>query len=107
MVLKATVQKNSPEQFKRASTQVFSCKYWEIFTNYFFYSTQFDEVTIMSICRSSLLNQKHNVGWFLLTKFEDLTKACYLHIVLRGRRRGRTQAIAKRYAFHANAITSK
>ena len=47
---------------------------------------QLDKVTncsVMSICRSSLLNQKHNVGWFPLKKFVDLFRVCCLHIISR------------------------
>ena len=35
----------------------------------------------MNICRSSLFNQKHKVGWFLLRGFADLVRVCSLHII--------------------------
>ena len=41
---------------------------------------QFDEVTVQywaSICQP-LLNQKHNVGWFLIKRFVDLFRVCYV-----------------------------
>ena len=37
----------------------------------------------MGICQSSLLNQTYYVGWFLLKKFVDLVRVCYLHIISR------------------------
>ena len=37
----------------------------------------------MDICRPSLVNQKHNVGWFLLKWFVDLFRVCYLHTISR------------------------
>ena len=37
----------------------------------------------MDICRPSLVNQKHNVGWFLLKRFVDLFRVCYLHTISR------------------------
>ena len=38
----------------------------------------------LSLClRPSLLNQKHNVGWFLLRKFVDLLRVSSLHIINR------------------------
>ena len=36
----------------------------------------------MSIYQSSVLNQKH-VEWFLLKKFEDLVRLCYVYIINR------------------------
>ena len=67
---------------KETSTQMFSCEYCEIFTSRFFFRTQFGG-TVMGICRSSLLNQKHNAGRFLLRRFVDLVRVCYLHIISR------------------------
>ena len=32
----------------------------------------------MGICQPSPLNQKHNVGWFLLERFVDLFRVCYV-----------------------------
>ena len=32
----------------------------------------------LDICRSSLLNQRHNLGWFLLKRFLDLFKVHYI-----------------------------
>ena len=64
---------------KETSTQVFFCEYCGIFTNSTFYRTPpvaaFVSVISCSVkgtCRSSLLNQEHNVGWFLLKRFKDL-----------------------------------
>ena len=34
----------------------------------------------LDICRPILLNQKHNVGWFLLQRFTDLVRASFSHI---------------------------
>ena len=34
-------------------------------------------------CRSFLLSQKHNIGWFLLKRFVDLIIVCYLHMISR------------------------
>ena len=39
--------------------------------------------SMMDICRFSLLNQKQYVGWFLLKKFVDLVRVCYVHIISR------------------------
>ena len=36
--------------------------------------------TVLGICRPSLINQKHNVGWFLLKKFIDVGRVFSLHI---------------------------
>ena len=33
------------------------------------------------MCRPSPLNQKHNVVWFLLSRFVDLLRICCLHII--------------------------
>ena len=49
--------------------------------------------SVMGICRSSLLNQKHYAGWFLLKRFVDLVRICYLHII--GRNHQKTKACAK------------
>ena len=35
------------------------------------------------ICRPSLINQKHNLGWFLLRRFVDLSRVCSLHTISR------------------------
>ena len=37
----------------------------------------------MGICRSSLLNQKHDMGWFLLQRSVDVVRLCCLHIISR------------------------
>ena len=37
----------------------------------------------MGICRPSLINQKHNMGWFLLDRFVDLCRSSSLHIISR------------------------
>ena len=39
--------------------------------------------SVTSIYRSSLLHQKHDVGWFLLKRFVDLLRVCYLLIISR------------------------
>ena len=73
---------------KETSTQVFSCEYYVIFMNSFFYRTppvaafvSLINCSVMSICRSFILNQKDNVEWFLLKKFADLARVCRLHII--------------------------
>ena len=43
---------------------------WRTYANYCFWA----------ICRP-LLNQKHNVGWFLLRKFVYLARVYFLHII--------------------------
>ena len=75
-------------------TQVFSSEHYEIFKNSFLYRattssgcfSQFDKVTnylVLGICWPSLVNQKYNVGWFLLKRFVHLHRACSLHIISR------------------------
>ena len=49
---------------------------------------EFDEVnfhkcSVLGICRHSLLEQKHNVGWVLLRSVVDLAKVCSLNIISR------------------------
>ena len=39
--------------------------------------------TALGICRSFLINQKHNLGWFLLRRFVDLSRVCSLHVIIR------------------------
>ena len=39
--------------------------------------------SMMDICRPSLLDQTKNKGWFLLKRFVDLVRVCYLHIISR------------------------
>ena len=79
---------------EEAPRQVFSCEYCEIFKNSFLYRTttsggclcQFDKrayCLVLGICRSSFINQKYNVGWFLLKRFVRLCRACSLHIINR------------------------
>ena len=79
---------------EEAPTQVFSYEYSEIFQNGFLYRTttsggcfcQLDKVancSVLGICRPSLINQKHNIGWFLLKKIVHLCKAFSLHIISR------------------------
>ena len=76
---------------EEALTQVFSYKHCEIFKNRFLYGTttsgdcfcQFDKVancSVLSICRPSVINQKHNMGWLLLKRFVHLCRAFSLHI---------------------------
>ena len=36
-----------------------------------------------NVCRHSLFNQKHNLGWFLLKSVVDLVGVCSLHITCR------------------------
>ena len=36
-------------------------------------------LSVLGIFRPSLLNQKHNVGWFLLKMFVDIPRVCSLH----------------------------
>ena len=67
------------------------CENCEIFMNTFFYGTCLVAVfvslikncSMMDICRFSLLNQKQYVGWFLLKKFVDLVRVCYVHVISR------------------------
>ena len=60
---------------KKRLEQVFSCEYCEMFETRFFCRTPpvaaFVSLiryncSVLGICRPSPLNQKHNVGWFLL-----------------------------------------
>ena len=46
---------------------------------------EFDKVTcsVLGICRVSVINQKHIVGWFLLKRFVDLGRVYSLHIISR------------------------
>ena len=79
---------------EEATTQAFSCEHCEVFKNSFLYRTitsrgcfcQFDKVancSVLGICRPSLINQKYNVGWFLLKRSVHLCSACSLHIISR------------------------
>ena len=58
-------------------TQVFSCEYFEIFMNNFFYRTP----PVASVDLLHLI--KNNVGWFLLKRFIDLLRVPSLHIISR------------------------
>ena len=68
--------------------EVFSCEHCEIFKTSFFYRTPprallsvwWSNCLVLDICRPTLLNQKHNVGWFLLQRFIDLVRASSSHI---------------------------
>ena len=80
---KALSGKKDLNDLKETLKQVLSCEYCEIFTNNLFYWTQFGKVTMMGIGRSSLLNQKYNVGWFLLKRFVHLFRVSYFHIISR------------------------
>ena len=75
---------------KETPRQVFSSEYHEISRNSFFLQNtsggcfyQLDKVTcsVLGICRTFLLNHKHNAGWFLLKRFLDLVRVCSLHII--------------------------
>ena len=47
---------------------------------------QFDKVancSVSGICQATLINQKLNMGWFLLKRFVDLCRGCSSHIVSR------------------------
>ena len=79
---------------EEAPTQVFSSGHCKVFKNSFLYKattsgdcfSQFDKVancSVLAICRTSLINQKHHVGWFLLKIFGHLRKAYSLHIISR------------------------
>ena len=46
-------------------------------------SVWWSNCSVLGICRPSLSNQKHNVGWFLLKRFVDLGRLCSLHIISR------------------------
>ena len=79
---------------KETPTQVFSCEYCKIFPNSFLYTKppggcfcQFDKsnYSVLGISRPSLINQKYNLGWFLLKRFEDLSRVCSLHTISRNR----------------------
>ena len=39
--------------------------------------------SVLGICRASLINQKHNVGWVLLKVLVDLCRECSLRIINR------------------------
>ena len=101
MVLKATLQKQSPKQslpkvtseaavcrclslhpatlFKRYFNTGFFCEYCKIFTKSFFYRTP--PVAYVDL----LFLIKNIVGWFLLRRFVDLVIVWYLHIISRNR----------------------
>ena len=79
---------------EEAPTQVFSYEHCKIFKNSFLYRRttfsdrfcQFDEVatcSILGICLSSVINQKHNMEWFLLKRFVHLCRAFSLHVISR------------------------
>ena len=79
---------------EEAPTQVFSYEHCEIFKNSFLYRTttssgcfcQFDKganCSVLGNCRPPLINQKHNMGWFLLKRFVRLCRAFSLHITSR------------------------
>ena len=80
---KALSRKKDLNNSKETLKQMLSCEYCEIFTNNLFHWTQSDKVTIMDIGRSSFLNQKHYVGWFLLKRFVHLFRVSYFHIISR------------------------
>ena len=100
MVLKATLQKESPKQslpkvtseatvhrcssslwpatlFNRDFNAGIFCECCKIFTKSFFYRTP----PVASVDLFFLI--KNNVGWFLLSKFVDLVIVRYLHIITR------------------------
>ena len=61
------------------------------------------QMFIISNCRSSLLNQKHNMEWFLLLRFVDVFRVCYLHIIARNHS-CRKQKLVQSKALQAKAI---
>ena len=74
---------------KETPTQVLSCEYCKIFKK-----TYFEEhlrtaasalliINLVIIIGSSLVNQKHNLGWFLLRRFVDLVRIYSLLIISR------------------------
>ena len=73
---------------KETSTQVFSCEYCKIFTNSFI-DRALPVAAFVSFIKFSghlpisLLNQKHNLGWFLPKRFVDLVRVSYLHSISR------------------------
>ena len=67
-------------------TQVFSREYCKHFKNsvfienlrWLFFSVWLSNCAALGICRSSRLNQKRNVGWFLLKRFVNLFRVRYI-----------------------------
>ena len=73
---------------KETSTQVFSCEYCKIFTNSFIdralpVAAFVSFIKFSGYLPISLLNQKHNFGWFLPKRFVDLVRVSYLHSISR------------------------
>ena len=79
---------------EEAPTRAFSCKHCEIFKNSFLYRTSTSggwfcrfgkeaNCSVLGICQPSLINQKHNMGWFLLKRFVHLRRTFSLHIISR------------------------
>ena len=76
---------------KETPTQLFSCDYCKAFKNCFFIEQLrwlpllVDEITVQyqAICLRSLLDQKRNMGWFLLKMLLDINRVCYLHNISR------------------------
>ena len=75
---------------KETPTQVFSCEYCEIFMNTYFEEHLQTAASVLLIIKlvynkywASLLNQKHNMGWFQLRRFVDLVRVYSLLITIR------------------------
>ena len=65
--------------WRRDSTTGSSCEYCGIFDNSFFYRTppmaafvNLMRELLLGTCQPSVLNQKHNVGWFLPKRIVDI-----------------------------------
>ena len=48
-----------------------------------FLSVWWSHCSVLGICRHSLLNQKHNVWWFLLKGVADIVRVSSFHIISR------------------------
>ena len=82
-----SVQKQPCTDVLKNFIQVFSHEYCKIFKNsafienlwwMCFLSVWLSNCSVLGICRPSFLNQKHNVGWFLLKRFVDLFRVHYI-----------------------------
>ena len=83
----AAVRRCSPKKlFLKIPHWCFPMNIAKIFKNSFFienlwwllFSVSWIYCSELGICRPSLLDQKHNVEWFLLKRFVDLFRVCYI-----------------------------
>ena len=62
-----------PVNIAKFKNSIFTQKLW-----WLLFSVWKSNCSELGICRPSLLNQKHNVGWFLLKRFVDLFRVRHI-----------------------------